>query len=677
MKQFNFFKIFLVILTFGASIVANAQTDTLHPLSFGYIGSDSANYYKDYVGIRFEITYPASTARDVSFVEVNNTASDGWTDMTVVTTPLINDTVIMGSSGDTLGITAFPAHSMDGKIAVIWRGTNEFGQKAIAAQNAGAIACIIINNVPGQGPLGMLASAAGATVHIPTFMIGNEDGNAISAAYAGGTGVVTLTISPWGLNYTNDLGFVPNGYALWHDYAIPANQIMSPGEHPAYDGLDGAFIANYGTSTASGVVLSSTVKFTPTGGSSSTEIASGSQTLSSFPAIDSIYAVYEPNEYNVSSGITGTGTVTVNYNISTPDVLDQYLPDNSVSYSFYITDSLYSKSRYDFTNNHPIASIYEAPSTNTTDFYLWGPMYYVAKGGTTMDRVQWSMASNTDTGGPISSISQMNVCIFKWTDGWAQNIPGNVPDSIMENGELDLVALGIKEFGTTDSSGGFFTVSIGDSLGITTDPITLDSNSWYFVAPEMPVSTTIGTWFIGCDGQDNFYPRTYGRANFQDYLEYSSTLWGGGELSGTDLLTDAANATDELPVIIFGGSENIDSVVFSQERQGLMPSVALIANNHPALTNGVKTLNPAFTQFDLFPNPATDYINASLGFIVPAKQVTYTIINTSAQVVSSVTHNNVLNETYTYSTDKLSSGNYFIIVTADGKAMFKKFTVIR
>ncbi len=67
-----------------------------------------------------------------------------------------------------------------GKIVVIRRGTCEFGSKILAAENAGALAVIMVNNVPG-GPISMGAGADGDSVTIPSIMIGQTDGEALIA----------------------------------------------------------------------------------------------------------------------------------------------------------------------------------------------------------------------------------------------------------------------------------------------------------------------------------------------------------------------------------------------------------------------------------------------------------------------------------------------------------------
>jgi hypothetical protein len=80
---------------------------------------------------------------------------------------------------------------MTGKIALIDRGTCAFTVKGLAAQQAGAIACVVVNNVAGS-PAGMGGSDPSIT--IPCVMISQADGNAIKASL--GSGTVTMTIGP-------------------------------------------------------------------------------------------------------------------------------------------------------------------------------------------------------------------------------------------------------------------------------------------------------------------------------------------------------------------------------------------------------------------------------------------------------------------------------------------------
>jgi len=95
-------------------------------------------------------------------------------------------------------------NDLTGKIALIDRGTCEFGSKALKAQNAGAIAVIIVNNVPGS-VITMGGGAEGDLVNIQVTSVSLEDGNSIKTELANGTVTATLNkfdtqCTPWGIS---------------------------------------------------------------------------------------------------------------------------------------------------------------------------------------------------------------------------------------------------------------------------------------------------------------------------------------------------------------------------------------------------------------------------------------------------------------------------------------------
>jgi hypothetical protein len=92
-------------------------------------------------------------------------------------------------------ITNGPA--LEGKVAVIRRGTCEFGLKALAAQNAGAVAVIMVNNVEGA-PIVMAPGEDGAAVTIPALMVSNIVGELIiSELLTGDTVNTTMVLSTY------------------------------------------------------------------------------------------------------------------------------------------------------------------------------------------------------------------------------------------------------------------------------------------------------------------------------------------------------------------------------------------------------------------------------------------------------------------------------------------------
>jgi hypothetical protein len=91
---------------------------------------------------------------------------------------LVDDGVASASTSDSC--EASPPGAYDGLIAVLDRGDCEFGVKVLNAENAGAIAAIVINN-QGDGIMNMGAGAVGNMVTIPSIFIGQSDGEAIKA----------------------------------------------------------------------------------------------------------------------------------------------------------------------------------------------------------------------------------------------------------------------------------------------------------------------------------------------------------------------------------------------------------------------------------------------------------------------------------------------------------------
>lgn len=117
-----------------------------------------------------------------------------------------------GSGNPTEGCGALTGFT-PGNIAVVDRGSCEFGAKGVNAQNAGAVAMVVINNQAGNGVITMGAGAQGGSVTIPAAMIGNDDGQTIRAEIPG----VNATLVDNGNNILNrdsdlDAGVIAHEY---------------------------------------------------------------------------------------------------------------------------------------------------------------------------------------------------------------------------------------------------------------------------------------------------------------------------------------------------------------------------------------------------------------------------------------------------------------------------------
>lgn len=133
-----------------------------------------------------------------------------------------------------------------GKIALVRRGDNTFEEKALNAKNAGAVACIIYNNVDGDINMSM-----GKTDHIPTISISKDDGTILAKKdkgtivvdYSYQAGPFMSDFSSWGP--TPSLGLKP-------EITAHGGNIKSAVPGGGYDELSGTSMA---TPNLCGIVI--------------------------------------------------------------------------------------------------------------------------------------------------------------------------------------------------------------------------------------------------------------------------------------------------------------------------------------------------------------------------------------------------------------------------------------
>lgn len=115
------------------------------------------------------------------------------------------------------------AAAINNNIALMDRGTCTFVNKVLAAQNAGAVACVVCNNVAG-GPITM--GGAGGGVTIPSVMISQSDCAIIKAQLASG---VNISLSNTGGAVDKD-GDFDNGI-IAHEYGHGISNRLTGGRN--------------------------------------------------------------------------------------------------------------------------------------------------------------------------------------------------------------------------------------------------------------------------------------------------------------------------------------------------------------------------------------------------------------------------------------------------------------
>lgn len=110
------------------------------------------------------------------------------------------DYVTIPGYGLKANYAAFEEGYLKGKIALVRRGDSTFEDKALQAKNAGAVACIIYNNVEGD-----ILMSMGKSDHIPTISISKEDGTQLAEKAEG-----TITIE-----FKNQAGPFMSDFSSW------------------------------------------------------------------------------------------------------------------------------------------------------------------------------------------------------------------------------------------------------------------------------------------------------------------------------------------------------------------------------------------------------------------------------------------------------------------------------
>ena len=245
--------------------------------------------------------------------------------------------------------------ALAGKIAVIYRNTCSFVQKIKNAQDAGAVAAIIVNRE--DALLGMLGDAVdGPSVTIPAVFISNISGAAIIASIENGDAPIMFIGNKIGA-FANDAG------AIKGEFLVPPYG----GVHKdIFTGFDmGIQVYNYGSNAQAAVTVNanitgpSGVVYDETLGPFSMLAASG-DTLFLFPG-NGAGMEFTPYVYN---GSDPDGDYTLTYTIGLGGS-DDAVSDNVYTAEYKVQDQIISLSRLTGANL-PVSSNY--PSNSTTEY---------------------------------------------------------------------------------------------------------------------------------------------------------------------------------------------------------------------------------------------------------------------------------------------------------------------
>lgn len=357
MKKFTFLlAVFIISLNSYAQVIVSV---TSVPCNTSLEGLYPYTYAGELDGSSTDWSCPNMylSANAVSgILEMINDSTLGMT-VGIGTPPLFN--VPKSALGcDTLGNIS---QDLTGKIAVIYRGTCQFGLKALNAQMRGAIGVIIINHTGDPAP--MAGGAFGVRVTIPVVMIGRVAGDDLFLAIQScAPNSVTAYIGTKVGLYQNDMGTSMGEVLMPENLTTPitiANWTIFPVDFGLWAYNLGSNIQNGVTATVDVVRNGITVytqtsiplNFLPPDFSNPLSVVVDTQFID--------LGTYSPSVWAI-------GIYSVTYIIN--NLNDEFPTDNTLSFEFKISDENgtggFSKSRTDNVNNPVYNKMYSYADIN-------------------------------------------------------------------------------------------------------------------------------------------------------------------------------------------------------------------------------------------------------------------------------------------------------------------------
>jgi hypothetical protein len=273
-----------------------------------------------------------------SYVNTYASADNEW-GVADLTDPAnsVNGLAVMaydGSAADSLMCEpAVNGSEINGNIAVLYRGVCFFSQKALNAQNEGAIAVLIINNTDDMA-FTMLGGDLGPQVTIPTVMISQSDGALLRDEIIAGN--VTMFIGNNFAAFPYNVGM--ENYHILQPPSTGTSQLLATNAAELTVPL-GAWVRNYGASTDNSVRLRATVTLNGSEVynevSSSITLASGDSAYAALPdfsqsSYNGHYAITYMAETDEDDGFPQNNTVTTSLNVGSVFTYGQVAPSTGI-----------------------------------------------------------------------------------------------------------------------------------------------------------------------------------------------------------------------------------------------------------------------------------------------------------------------------------------------------------
>ena len=305
-------------------------------------------------------------------------------------------------------------NNLAGKIAVIYRNTCEFGAKALNAQNAGAVGVIIINRDPEVLQMG--GGDSGATVTIPVVMLSNTDGAILVNQMQSGPVVVFMGNKT--LLFANDVRLSSGAALAPKQGFVPSLLAQNDTE---FNFSVGARIYIDGNQAQGNVSLRATVT-NPSGNTVYDNSVSGLSILSLDSADVDPTSNFSLPDFSLTTYPVGTYKLTYTASMmdgSMTNIVDEYASDNSISYTFTISDSIYSAAKIDTLTGLPSGKTFYRPSENNQTYSICSAINNPNASRLAVAGLYFAATKGTAV--PEDSLmagEEMNLTLYKWEDSF-------------------------------------------------------------------------------------------------------------------------------------------------------------------------------------------------------------------------------------------------------------------
>lgn len=516
---------------------------------------------------------------------------------------------------------------LDGKIALIDRGSCEFGLKALNAEMAGAIGFIIFNNAPGAGVITMGGGANGGSVTIPGAMLDYEAGQAIRSALE--QGAVNVTMG--NLRFDNDVAISVVSALHAPTGIMPLSQLGDLTIVP------GARINNIGRNEATGVNLSAAIDYRSFDGSVEETIYQEAASVEGALAVDSTTELILLPEVAPANGL-GTYTTTYETRI---DGDEESTSDNELSSVFTISENLWSKASWNPATGNPRSTTgYTVAGGGDVEFLSTFNIPFGA------DYKLDSVVFFVSTSAPSLANMTLSAYIYEWDDA--------NEDGAFANDEINIVGLAETVFPEeTTATSATLRLPILNFITFEETGIEILEDDKDYI---------IGIRYVGDELVFLGFDET---VDYTQYLEYRTE---------TGTLTDR----DYGYLLVTGYN---DFVPDFEGGLGLFTDLAAASSAGLILTSTVSTkevVGPEVFELELFPNPATDYLQANIAFKQQTAYVEYHITDAQGRLFFNTRDNEVSDtEQAQFDLKALPSGQYFLTIRTEQGLQAKPFVVKR